>query len=119
MSLLAVLEKLPQTEMIFLINKNTSRTRKTLLNFIRSDDIVKSLLFLIANNIAQIGYLNARIFGVKRIFFSGGFLQENSYIWSRFSYSVEFWSKGQMDAMFLRHNSYLGALGALLEANTQ
>jgi len=83
----------------------------------RPEDIVKSLLFMISNNIAQIGYLNARIYGVQRIFFSGGFLQENSYVWGRFSYAVDFWSKGEMKAMFLLHNSYLGALGALLEGH--
>jgi type II pantothenate kinase len=69
---------------------------------------------MISNNIAQIGYLNAKQHGIKRIFFSGGFLQENPYVWGRFSYAVNFWSKGEMKAMFLQHNSYLGAIGALL-----
>mmetsp|Transcript_16470 Transcript_16470/g.22857 ORF Transcript_16470/g.22857 Transcript_16470/m.22857 type:complete len:421 (-) Transcript_16470:1918-3180(-) len=80
----------------------------------RKEDIVKSLLFMISNNIAQIGYLNARIYGVKHIFFSGGFLTENPYVWARLSYGVDFWSKGEMKALFLSHNTYLGALGALL-----
>jgi len=64
-----------------------------------------------ANNIAQIGYLNALQHGMKRIFFSGGFLQENPYIWETFSYGINFWSKGNTKAMFLMHNSYLGSLG--------
>lgn len=81
----------------------------------RRADIVKSLLFMISNNIAQIGFLNAQLHKIKRIFFSGGFLQENEYVYGRFSYGVDFWSKGEMAATFLRHNSYLGALGALLE----
>jgi len=80
----------------------------------KQEDLVRSLLFMISNNIAQIGYLNAKVTGVKRIFFSGGFLQENAYVWTRFSYSVDFWSKGEMAATFLNHNSYLGAVGALL-----
>jgi pantothenate kinase len=59
----------------------------------RPEDIVRSLLFMIANNIGQIGYLNAKLCNVKRIYFAGGFLQENPYIWGRFSYAVDFWSK--------------------------
>jgi pantothenate kinase len=69
---------------------------------------------MISNNIAQIGYLNAQLTGAKRIFFSGGFLQENEYVWSRFSYAVNFWSKDSLEALFVLHNSYLGALGAFL-----
>lgn len=74
---------------------------------------------MISNNIAQIGYLNAKFHNIQRIFFSGGFLQENEFVWNRFSYAVDFWSQGKMAAMFLRHNSYLGALGALLAGNEE
>ena len=49
---------------------------------------------MLSNNIAQIGYLNAKLHNLKRIMFSGGFFQENSYVYSRFSYGVHFWSKG-------------------------
>eukprot|EP01117_Protostelium_nocturnum_P016756 TRINITY_DN6701_c0_g4_i1.p1 TRINITY_DN6701_c0_g4~~TRINITY_DN6701_c0_g4_i1.p1 ORF type:complete len:377 (+),score=127.41 TRINITY_DN6701_c0_g4_i1:802-1932(+) len=80
----------------------------------QKEDVVKSLLFMISNNIGQIGYLNAKLCNVNRIFFSGGFLQENSFVLSRLSYAVDFWSKGEMKATFLQHNSYLGCLGALL-----
>jgi len=76
---------------------------------------VRSLLFMISNNIAQIGYLNAKLNNLNRIFFSGGFLQENSYVFGRLSYGVDFWSQGTMKAHFLQHNSYLGALGAILQ----
>jgi len=81
----------------------------------KSEDTVRSLLFMISNNIAQIGYLNAKVNNIQRIIFSGGFVQENPYLWSRFSYAVDFWSHGEMKAHFLQHNSYLGALGALLQ----
>eukprot|EP01116_Phalansterium_solitarium_P015018 TRINITY_DN3302_c0_g1_i3.p1 TRINITY_DN3302_c0_g1~~TRINITY_DN3302_c0_g1_i3.p1 ORF type:complete len:379 (+),score=101.98 TRINITY_DN3302_c0_g1_i3:106-1242(+) len=80
----------------------------------KKEDIVRSLLFMISNNIAQIGYLNAKQHGAKRIFFSGGFLQGSDYILGRLDFAVNFWSKGEMRAHFLRHNSYLGALGAWL-----
>lgn len=83
-------------------------------NSYKKEDIVRSLLFMISNNIAQIGYLNAKQYNIKRLYFAGGFLQENPYLWTRFSYSINFWSKGSMEAIFLTHNTYLGALGALV-----
>ena len=33
---------------------------------------------------------------------------------SRLSYAVEYWSSGQRQALFLAHEGYLGALGAML-----
>jgi len=71
---------------------------------------------MISNNICQIAFLNAKLLGIERVFFSGGFIQGNEYIWSRLAYSIDFWSKGQMKALFLRHDGYLGAVGALLAA---
>lgn len=77
-------------------------------------DIVKSLLFMICNNIGQVAYLNAKVHQVKRVYFAGGFIQRNPFIWSTLSFAIKFWSKGDMEAMFLVHDGYLGALGALL-----
>lgn len=77
-------------------------------------DIVKSLLFMICNNIGQVAYLNAKVHQVKRVYFAGGFIQRNPFIWSTLSYAIKYWSKGDMEAMFLVHDGYLGALGALL-----
>lgn len=80
----------------------------------KNADIVKSLLFMICNNIGQVAFLNAKLHQVKRVYFAGGFLQRNPYIWSTLSFAIKFWSKGDMEAMFLVHDGYLGALGALL-----
>jgi len=77
-------------------------------------DIVKSLLFMLTINIAQIAYLNAKQHGVQRVFFCGGFVKDSPMVWQKFSYAIDFWSKGQMKAMFLLHDGYLGALGSLL-----
>jgi type II pantothenate kinase len=33
------------------------------------------------------------------------------------SYAINFWSKGDMKALFLRHEGYLGAMGAFLKFN--
>ena len=32
----------------------------------------------------------------------------------RLSYAIDFWSKGQQRALFLKHEGYFGAIGAML-----
>eukprot|EP01012_Entosiphon_sulcatum_P016484 TRINITY_DN2140_c0_g1_i1.p1 TRINITY_DN2140_c0_g1~~TRINITY_DN2140_c0_g1_i1.p1 ORF type:complete len:455 (+),score=55.59 TRINITY_DN2140_c0_g1_i1:171-1367(+) len=90
------------------------RRREHVAAHYKSQDITKSLLFMISNNIGQISYLNAKLHKVNRIIFCGGFIQDNPYVWSRLSYSIDFWSKSEMQALFPVHDGYLGALGALL-----
>eukprot|EP01064_Diplonema_japonicum_P000896 TRINITY_DN10596_c0_g2_i1.p1 TRINITY_DN10596_c0_g2~~TRINITY_DN10596_c0_g2_i1.p1 ORF type:complete len:445 (+),score=37.21 TRINITY_DN10596_c0_g2_i1:98-1336(+) len=79
-------------------------------------DLHRSLLLMIANNIGQISYLNAKMQDVDKIFFTGGFTHNNPYIWSKLSYAISFWSKDTMKPRFLTHDGYLGALGALLHS---
>lgn len=80
----------------------------------KPEDVVRSLMYMVANNITQIAYLNARLHSLKQIFFTGGFVQENKVLWERITFGLRFWSKGEMQANFLRHDGYLGALGALI-----
>ncbi len=80
-------------------------------------DIIRSLLFMTANNIAQIAYLNAQRYKVARVFFCGNFINRNPYIWDRLSYAMDFWSQQKMQALFLLHDGYLGALGAFLASS--
>ncbi|KAI3859127.1 hypothetical protein MKX03_023054 [Papaver bracteatum] len=65
-------------------------------------------------NIAQIASLNARVYGIKRIFFGGSFIKENTCALEILSSSVHYHSKGRAKAMFLRHEGFVGALGALM-----
>jgi len=88
--------------------------KKTVPSDYKPADVVRSLLFMIANNIGQIAYLNAQKHNIKRMFFAGGFIQAGSYLWSRFSYAINFWSKGVMEPFFLLHDGYLGALGTII-----
>jgi type II pantothenate kinase len=81
---------------------------------IRPEDVVRSLMFMIANNITQIAYLCAKLHKTDRIIFTGGFLAGNLYLMSRFSYALQFWSESKVQAIFLRHDGYLGALGCML-----
>ncbi|KAG2302562.1 hypothetical protein Bca52824_031213 [Brassica carinata] len=76
------------------------------------EDVARSLLRMISNNIGQIAYLNALRFGLKRIFFGGFFIRGLEYTMDTISVAVHFWSRGEAKAMFLRHEGFLGALGA-------
>ncbi|KAL0925008.1 hypothetical protein M5K25_003314 [Dendrobium thyrsiflorum] len=91
----------------------TISTSKELLDY-RPEDISLSLLRMISYNIGQISYLNALRYGLKRIFFGGFFIRGHAYTMDTISFAVHFWSKGQAQAMFLRHEGFLGALGAFM-----
>lgn len=80
----------------------------------KPEDISLSLLRMISYNIGQISYLNALRFGLKRIFFGGFFIRGHAYTMDTISFAVHFWSKGDAKAMFLRHEGFLGALGAFM-----
>ncbi|XP_042043482.1 pantothenate kinase 1-like [Salvia splendens] len=69
----------------------------------RPEDVARSLLRMISNNIGQIAYLNALCFGLKRIFFGGFFIRGHAYTMDTLSVAVNFWSKGEAKALFLRH----------------
>ncbi|CAF1724938.1 hypothetical protein HID58_085886 [Brassica napus] len=83
------------------------------------EDVARSLLRMISNNIGQIAYLNALRFGLKRIFFGGFFIRGLEYTMDTISVAVHFWSRGEAKAMFLRHEGFLGALGAFTSYKDQ
>ncbi|XP_019415186.1 PREDICTED: pantothenate kinase 2-like [Lupinus angustifolius] len=91
----------------------TISEKKELTDY-RPEDISLSLLRMISYNIGQIAYLNALRFGLKRIFFGGFFIRGHAYTMDTISFAVHFWSKGEAQAMFLRHEGFLGALGAFM-----
>lgn len=80
----------------------------------KPEDIARSLLRMISNNIGQIAYLNALRYGLKRIFFGGFFILGHAYTMDTISVAVDFWSKSEMKAMFLLHEGFLGSVGALM-----
>ncbi|KAL8224569.1 hypothetical protein R6Q57_020044 [Mikania cordata] len=80
----------------------------------KPEDVARSLLRMISNNIGQIAYLNALRFGLKKIFFGGFFTRGHAYTMDTISVGVDFWSKGEAKAMFLRHEGFIGALGAFM-----
>ena len=52
--------------------------------------------------------------GVERVVFVGNYLCGNEMSMQMLAYAMEYWSQGQIKALFLRHEGYFGALGCLL-----
>lgn len=103
---------LPETTIASSFGKAISDNKE--LEDYRPEDVSRSLLRMISNNIGQISYLNALRFGLKRIFFGGFFIRGQAYTMDTIAEAVRFWSKGSAKAMFLRHEGFLGALGAFM-----
>lgn len=80
----------------------------------KQEDIARSLLYLVSNNIGQIAYLQALRFGLKRIYFGGSYISGHMQTIHTLSYALNFWSKGEMQSYFLRHEGYLGSVGAFM-----
>ncbi|WEW57455.1 pantothenate kinase [Emydomyces testavorans] len=85
----------------------------------RREDISRSLLFAISNNIGQIAYLQSEKHQIKDIYFGGSFIRGHRQTMNTLSYAIRFWSKGEKQAYFLRHEGYLGAVGAFLKRQPQ
>lgn len=80
----------------------------------RQQDISRSLLYAISNNIGQIAYLQAQHHNLEHIYFGGSFIRGHHQTMNTLSYAIKFWSKGEKKAYFLRHEGYLGSVGAFL-----
>ncbi|OAX42102.1 fumble [Rhizopogon vinicolor AM-OR11-026] len=81
----------------------------------RSEDISRSLLYAVSNNIGQIAYMNAEKYGLDRIYFGGCFIRGHAATIATLSYAIRFWSKGTKRALFFRHEGFLGAIGAWIK----
>ncbi|KAL3441199.1 fumble-domain-containing protein [Aspergillus insuetus] len=80
----------------------------------KHEDMSRSLLYAISNNIGQIAYLQSEKHQVKHIYFGGSFIRGHRQTMNTLSYAIRFWSKGEKQAYFLRHEGYIGAVGAFL-----
>ena len=77
-------------------------------------DLAASLLQMISFNISQIACLNARLHNVRRVYFAGFFIRSQPTVMSVITRAVAYWGKGELEALFLRHEGYLGAVGSYL-----
>jgi len=78
------------------------------------EHLAKAVLLMITNNIGSIAMLHARATGVDHVLFTGSFLHGNKVATKLLSVAMEFWSKGLIKAIFLRHEGHAGAVGAML-----
>jgi type II pantothenate kinase len=78
-------------------------------------DISRSLLYAISNNIGQIAYLQSEKHNLEHIYFGGSFIRGHRQTMNTLSYAIKFWSQGKKRAYFLRHEGYLGSVGAFLK----
>lgn len=79
------------------------------------EDIARSLLFMISNDIGQLACLYAMMHGLIKVYFGGYFLRAHFLSMHTISYAINYWSKGKVQALFLRHEGYLTAIGAFLK----
>jgi type II pantothenate kinase len=68
-----------------------------------------------SNNIGQIAYLQSEKHDLGRIYFGGSFIRGHRQTINTLSYAIKFWSQGEKKAFFLRHEGYLGSVGAFLK----
>lgn len=79
-------------------------------------DVLASILHMITNNIGSLANLHAKAYGITRIIYSGNFFHHNQAAMHLLSMSMRYWSAGAVKALFLEHEGYCGAVGALLSS---
>ncbi|XP_034958987.2 pantothenate kinase 2, mitochondrial [Zootoca vivipara] len=79
------------------------------------EDLARAALITITNNIGSIARMCALNENINRVVFVGNFLRINTISMKFLAYALDYWSKGQLKALFLEHEGYFGAVGAFLE----
>ena len=59
----------------------------------REEDIARSLLLSISNDIGQISYLQAKLHNLKKIYFGGYFIRGHPITMHTITYAINYWSK--------------------------
>ncbi|KAK9405945.1 pantothenate kinase 3 [Crotalus adamanteus] len=81
---------------------------------VSKEDLARATLVTITNNIGSIARMCAVNEKINRVVFVGNFLRVNTLSMKLLAYALDYWSKGQLKALFLEHEGYFGAVGALL-----
>lgn len=85
----------------------------------KPEDFARGVLELVTLNIASIARLCASLESIDRVVFIGNFLRVNELSLKLLSYALDYWSKGEMKALFLEHEGYFGAVGCLVESTQE
>nr|XP_039262881.1 pantothenate kinase 3-like [Styela clava] len=88
--------------------------QKELRNATTKEDLAKATLVTITNNIGSIVMNCAARENIDRAVFVGNFLRVNPISMKLLAYAMDYWSGGSLKALFLEHEGYFGAVGALL-----
>jgi type II pantothenate kinase len=82
----------------------------SVLNRIKKEDLINSVINLIAENVGNYAISNAKAYVVNKIVFAGGFLINNSQLKQTLTIMCKF---NNLTPVFLKNSEYAGALGAL------
>ncbi|XP_066243406.1 pantothenate kinase 2, mitochondrial isoform X1 [Saccopteryx leptura] len=82
---------------------------------VSKEDLARATLITITNNIGSIARMCALNENINQVVFVGNFLRVNTIAMRLLAYALDYWSKGQLKALFSEHEGYFGAVGALLE----
>lgn len=59
----------------------------------KEEDLARSLLLSISNDIGQIAYLHAKLHNLDKIYFGGFFIRGHPLTMHTITYAINFWSK--------------------------
>lgn len=96
--------------------KAATQKTKTIDEF-SPEDRAKSLLHMISNDIGQLAYLYAKLNDCKRVIFGGFFIRGHLETMRTVSFGINYWSKGTIQPLFLRHEGFLGTIGAFMQSS--
>ncbi|MEQ2178177.1 hypothetical protein GOODEAATRI_011221 [Goodea atripinnis] len=74
---------------------------------VSKEDLARATLVTITNNIGSITRMCALNENIERVVFVGNFLRVNTLSMKLLAYAMDYWSKGQLKALFLRHEARL------------
>lgn len=92
---------------------NVGRNPSASQSNIHPEDLAKSALVTILNNLTSIVCLCAETMSIFRILFVGSFLRENEQSLKLISIGMHYWTQGRIQPIFLEHEGYMGAIGCL------
>jgi len=88
-------------------------------NKIEQEDVASSIVSMISFNISQISYLSCKLHDVKKVYFVGNFVHGHNFTMDILTRSFEYWAKQEVKCMYMTHDGYLGAIGALINTQTK
>lgn len=81
---------------------------------VSKEDLARATLVTITNSFGSVARMCAVNEEINRVVFVGNVLHVNTLSMKLLAYALGFWSKGQLQALFLEPEGYFGAVSALL-----